>query len=86
MKLSQLVGEVVSRDETITMTRNGRQVAVLVSPDECDSWQETLAIRGDAELLVDIRRGLENLKHPQRLSTLEELFTECVRRRGVAIS
>ena len=62
MKLSQLVEEISSLDEEITITRNGRPVAIIVSPDEFDSWKETLAIRADAELMSEIRRGLEDIK------------------------
>ena len=76
MKLSQLVQEVVSVDEEITITCNGKPVAVLVSPDEFDSWKETLTIRADMELMAEIRRGLESLKTKRKLYTLEELFTE----------
>ena len=76
MKLSQLVEEVSSLDEEITITRNGKPVAIIVSPDEFDSWKETLAIRADAELMVEIRRGLEDIKIKRKLYTLEELFTE----------
>lgn len=76
MKLSQLVEEVSSRDEEITITRNGKPVAIIVSPDEFDSWKETLAIRADAELMAEIRRGLEDIKKKRKLYTLEELFTE----------
>ena len=76
MKLSQLVEEVSSLDEEITITRNGKPVAIIVSPDEFDSWKETLAIRADAELMVEIRRGLEDIKKKRKLYTLEELFTE----------
>ena len=76
MKLSQLVEEVSSRDEEITITRNGKPVAVLVSPDEFDSWKETLAIRADAEFMAEIRRGLEDIRKKRKLYTLEELFTE----------
>jgi prevent-host-death family protein len=75
MKLSQLVEEVSSLDEEITITRNGKPVAVLVSPDEFDSWKETLAIRADAELMAEIRRGLEDIRKKRKLYTLEELFT-----------
>jgi antitoxin YefM len=75
MKLSQLVEEVSSLDEEITITRNGKPVAVIVSPDEFDSWKETLAIRADAELMAEIRRGLEDIKKKRKLYTLEELFT-----------
>ena len=41
-KLSGLVDQVSRRDEEIIITKNGRPVAVLVSADEYDSWQETL--------------------------------------------
>ena len=57
MKLSQLVEEVSSLDEEITITRNGKPVAIIVSPDAFDSWKETLSVRADAELMVEIRRG-----------------------------
>jgi antitoxin YefM len=76
MKLRQLVEEVSSLDEEITITRNGKPVAIIVSPDAFDSWQETLAIRADAELMAEIRRGLEDIKKKRKLYTLEELFTE----------
>ncbi len=76
MKLSQLVEEVSSLDEEITITRNGKPVAIIVSPDEFDSWKETLAVRADAELMAEIRRGLEDIKKKRKLYTLEELFTE----------
>jgi antitoxin YefM len=75
MKLSQLVEEVSSLDEEITITRNGKPVAIIVSLDEFDSWKETLAIRADAELMAEIRRGLEGIRKKRKLYTLEELFT-----------
>ena len=76
MRLSQLVEEVASLGEEITITRNGEPVAIIVSPDEFDSWKETLAIRADAELMAEIRRGLEDIKKKRKLYTLEELFAE----------
>jgi antitoxin YefM len=76
MKLSQLVEEVSSLDEEITITRNGKPVAIIVSPDEFDSWKETLAIRADAEFMAEIHRGLEDIKKKRKLYTLEELFAE----------
>jgi antitoxin YefM len=74
MKLSQLVEEVSSLDEEITITRNGKSVAILVSPDAFDSWKETLTICTDAELMAEIRRGFEDIKKKRKLYTLEELF------------
>jgi len=76
MKLSQLVAEVSSLDEEIMITRNGKPVAIIVSPDEFDSWKEMLAIRADTELMAEIRRGLADIRKKRKLYTLEELFTE----------
>jgi prevent-host-death family protein len=75
MKLSQLVKEVLSLDEEITITRNGKPVAIIVSPDAFDNWKETLAVRANAALMAEIRRGLEDIKKKRKLYTLEELFT-----------
>jgi len=75
MKLSQLIDEVYSRDEQIIITRNGKPVAVLISPDEAESWQETVVIRTDTELMEEIRGGLRGLAKTKRLYSLEELLT-----------
>ncbi len=74
-KLSGLVEEVESRDEEVVITRNGRPAAVLVSPEEYESWKETHAIRGNRELMREIRAGLKALKRGKaRWYTLDELF------------
>ena len=74
-KLSGLVKKVSSRDEEIVITKNGRPAAVLVSPDEFDSWKETVAIRADTALMREIKAGLSALKAGKaKLYTLEELF------------
>ena len=73
--LSALVDEVSSRDEEVVITRNGRPAAVLVSPDEYESWKETQAVRGDTSLMKEIQRGLKDLKAGKIKSyTLDELF------------
>ncbi len=74
MKLSELVGDVAERDEEITITRNGKPVAILVSPEEFESWQETLAVRSDPALMREIRSGLKGLKQRPKTYTLSELF------------
>ena len=74
-KLSGLVDDVERRDEEIVITRNGRPAAVLVSPDEYESWKETRAIRADKDLMREIRAGLSALRtRKARLYTLQELF------------
>ena len=74
MKLSQLVESVSTTDEEIIITKNGAPAAVMISPDEFESWKETLAVRSDLSLMDEIRRGLKSLKEKKsRLYTLEEL-------------
>lgn len=73
-KLSSLVHEVESREDAVTITRHGVPAAVLLSPDEFESWQETIAIRADASLMREIRRGLRALRRTRKLYTLDELF------------
>lgn len=73
-KLSRLLDTVATSEESVTITRHGKPAAVLLSPDEFDSWQETLAIRSDPRLLLEIRRGLASLRRTRRLYTLDELL------------
>ena len=74
-KLSGLVERVSALDEEIVITKNGRPAAVLVSPEEFESWKETVAIRADAALMKSIRKGLAALKSRKaRLYTLDELL------------
>ena len=77
MKLSALVTLVSAVDEEIVITKNGRPAAVLVSPDEFESWQETSTVRFDDDLMTEIREGLQALKENNAsLYTLEELFQD----------
>ncbi len=74
-KLSGLVEDIERRDGEVMITRNGRPAAVLVSPEEYESWTETRAIRADRDLMREIRAGLAALKaRKARLYTLEELL------------
>ena len=74
MKLSELVEAVYSTDEEIVITKNGRPAAVLVSPEEFESWKETLEIASSPDLMKEIKQGLVALKKKRKLYTLEELF------------
>ena len=74
--LSELVDTVDRRDEAITITRNGKAVAILVSKDEYDGWKETVEIMRDPEFMEEIRRGLRQLQRTRKRYTLDELFKE----------
>ena len=75
MKLSGLVQAVGDTDEEVIITKNGAPAAVLISPGEFESMKETIAVRYDAGLMEEIRKGLRSLKEKKaRLYTLDELF------------
>lgn len=74
IKLSELVDRVQSMDEEFIITKNGRASAVLVSPDEFESWKETMEIRSDPDLMEEIKKGLSALKKKGKLYTLDELL------------
>ncbi len=77
MKLSSLVDDVNTSDEEVLITKNGRPAAVLISPDEFESWRETLAIRFDDASQDEIRDGLAALREGRAsLYTLEDLFED----------
>jgi prevent-host-death family protein len=76
MKLSALVEGLRVTDEEVLITKNGEPVAVLVSPEEFEGWRETGAVRNDAELLAEIKKGLASFKKKKvSLYTLDELFS-----------
>ena len=77
-KLSQLVSEVVAQDEEITIMRNGRAVAVLLSADQFDRWHETAEILANPEFMAELRRGMADLRAGRarafRSKDLDRLF------------
>lgn len=74
MKLSALIDSINVTGEEVIITKNGTPAAVLVSPNEFESWQETIAVKSDAELMAEIKSGLRKLKGKKtKLYTLEEL-------------
>ena len=75
-KLNELVGTVERRDEAVTITRNGKPIAIIVSKDEYDGWQETIEIMRDAKFMNEIRKGIRSLKRTKKRHTLDEIFTD----------
>jgi len=50
-RFSEFVDRVEHQHERVVVTRNGRPAAVLVSPDDLASLEETIAILSDRELV-----------------------------------
>ncbi len=55
--LSEVVDRVEHEHERVTLARNGRPAAVLISPDDLAQLEETLDVLGDPEALAEIREA-----------------------------
>lgn len=80
-RFSEFVDRVDREHERIVVTRNGRPAAVLISPDDLESLEETLAILGDTEAVKalaeaeaavaagDVVRGVDAVRSLRPVST-----------------
>lgn len=56
-QLSGLIDEATTTHQRFEITRNGRRAAILLSADDYDTMQVTIAVLSDAELLAAHHRG-----------------------------
>ena len=56
-KLSEVVDEIDTTHERVTVTRNGRPVVVLVSTDDIEAIEETVSILSDPAAVRQIEQG-----------------------------
>jgi prevent-host-death family protein len=80
-RFSEFVDRVDREHERVVVTRNGRPAAVLISPDDLESLEETLAILGDTEAVKalaeaeaavaagDVVRGVDAVRSLRPVST-----------------
>lgn len=55
--LSELADRIEGEHDRVVVTRNGRPAAVLISADDLESLEETLAVLSDPDLMQRIREG-----------------------------
>jgi prevent-host-death family protein len=56
-RLSEIVDGVEQKHDRVVLTRNGRPAAVILSPDDLESLEETLAILSNPGAMQDIREA-----------------------------
>ena len=56
-RLSEIVDMVEDHHERITLTRNGRPAAVLISPDDLEALEDTLELLSDPKAMREIQRA-----------------------------
>jgi prevent-host-death family protein len=72
-RLSRIVKDVTERDERVMITRNGHPAAVVISPDEFESWQATIDILSDPDLMAQLQRSKKAMRRAKTY-TIEDLF------------
>lgn len=55
--LSEVVQRVSTQHERVTITVHGRPAAVLISVDDLESLEETIAVLSDADLMQQLRES-----------------------------
>ena len=72
---SELIAEVERTHQRVTVTRHGRPVAVLLSPEDLESLEETLDILSQPGALDEIRRSAADIAAGRTVS-IEEIRAE----------
>jgi len=60
-RLSEIVDGVEQHHDRVLLTRNGRPAAVIISPDDLESLEETLEVLSSPGAVRDIRRAEKEL-------------------------
>jgi antitoxin YefM len=71
--LSELVDRTSREHERFAVTRNGRPAAVLLSPDDLESLEETVDILNDRALLESIRTSRREAAEGKRVRLKDHL-------------
>ncbi len=56
-RLEEMIGEAITTDHPVTLTRDGEPVAVLLAVEHYESLVETLAVLSDPRALPEIRQA-----------------------------
>lgn len=71
-RLSEVVEQVEVEHARVTITKHGRPAAVLISADDLESLEETLALLSDPEVLTQIRASRAEAGAGQRVALTKE--------------
>ena len=71
-RLSEVVDGVENRHDRVVLTRNGRPAAVILSPDDLESLEESLEILSNPKAMREIRRAEAEIDRGKAL-TADEL-------------
>jgi antitoxin YefM len=81
-RFSELVDRVQRQQDRVVVTRNGQPAVVLISTDDLESLEETLAVMSDRSLTQQIRASRQAVVDGEPGSDLEALRADLQRRRA----
>jgi antitoxin YefM len=81
-RFSELVDRVERQQDRVIVTRNGKPAAVLISADDLESLEETLAVMSDRSVATQIRESEKQAAASERGATLDDLRADLARRRS----
>ena len=81
-RFSEIVDRVARQQDRVIVTRNGQPAAVLVSTDDLESLEETLAIMSDRSLTAQIRESEKAAARGEVGVGLDELRADLEQRRS----
>jgi antitoxin YefM len=76
IKLGSILGILERTDEPVTITRNGKPIAVILSKMKYEGLQATLEILSNAKFAEEIRDGIRALRRTHGRVTIDELFAD----------
>ena len=74
-KFFDIINKVEKTGRPFTITVNGEPKVVLMNAEDFDSWEETLEIMGDPELVKSIEESKKEIREGKYV-TLDELMEE----------
>lgn len=81
-RFSEIVDRVARQQDRVIVTRNGQPAAVLVSTDDLERLEETLAIMSDRSLMAQIRASKKAAEAGESGAEVDELRADLERRRA----
>ncbi len=83
-RFSELVDRVERQQDRVVVTRNGKPAAVLISADDLESLEETLAVMSDRSVAAQIRESQKAINAGEGGTSLDDLRADLESRRSGA--
>jgi antitoxin YefM len=80
-RFSELVDRVERQQDRVIVTRNGKPAAVLISADDLESLEETLAVMSDRSVATQLRDSQKAVAAGEPGVSLDELRASLEQRR-----